>query len=118
MPTKAMARQMTETAGFRRPYLLAVPTGLFLVDLFAGLAVSSGAAEHWLQAGGWGAATLVYLVLAWRRPLPAARRPVDWIVAGAMALFGVVMVLRATLSDATAFRWALVLMAASVAVWF
>jgi hypothetical protein len=111
MPMQAVARQMTEAMGWRRPYLIAVAISWFVVDAFDGLFVPEETPEHWLEAGFWAAATLVYLVLAWRRPLPAAQRLADWAIASGMSVIGVTLVLRATLPDDAAFRWSMVVAA-------
>lgn len=116
MSTEEIAGRLPPTVGWRRSYLFAVAIGWFFVDVFDGLFVPDESPEHWLEAGWWAAATVVYLVLAWRRPLAAEQRPIDWIAVACMAMFGVAMVLRATLPDAIAFRWAVGMMAVVVAV--
>src|SRR5688572_31547783 len=92
MSTGVIARQLTEVAGWRRPYLIAVAISWFVVDVFDGLFVPEETPEHWLEAGFWAAAMLVYGVLAWRRPLPAAQRLTDWVIAGGLAVMGVTLV--------------------------
>jgi hypothetical protein len=109
------ARELTPAWRGRVRYLIAVVVIEFFVDVFDGLVFPEETVEHWVEAAWWAVAVLGYLVLARRRPLPGEQRLADWGIAGCMALIGGTLVLRATLPDALAFRWSILLTAAFVA---
>ncbi|WP_420127632.1 hypothetical protein [Longimicrobium sp.] len=112
------ARERTPAQQARRTYLIAVLVGWFFVDVFDGAVFREEAVEHGVEAGFWAAAALGYVALARLRPPAAEHRLADWVLPAAMAVFGVSMGLRATLPDATAFRWSMVMAAAyMVVVW-
>jgi hypothetical protein len=107
---------LTPAQRTRRTYLIAVIIGWFFVDVFDGTVFPAEAVEHWVEAGFWAIAALGYVALARHRPPAAERRLADWVLLAAMVVFGVSMGLRATLPDATAFRWSMGMAAAYVVV--
>ena len=107
---------MTPAQRARRTYLIAVIIGWFFVDVFDGVVFPDEAVEHWVEAVFSAAAALGYVTLARLRPPAAEHRPADWVLPAAMAVFGVSMGLRATLPDASAFRWSMEIAAAYVVV--
>jgi|GEM_PF-6002855 len=113
------AREITPAWRARRGYLIAMTLiGWFFVDVFDGLVFPEEAVEHWVEAAWWAVAALGYLVLARRRPLPAAQRLADAGIGLGLVMMGVTLALRATLPDNLAFRWSLVVMAAyGLVVW-
>lgn len=103
-------REMTPAHRLRRRLLIGIVAGWAVLDIFDGLFVPQEAREHWLEAAWWFVAAAGYLLLARRRPLPSPTRFGDGVIASGMAAIGATLVLRATLPDADAFRWSIVLM--------
>lgn len=110
-----MSTRLTPAQRARRTYLIAVLISEFFVDVFDGLVFPDEAVEHWVEAAFWAAAVLGYVALARLRPPAPEHRLADWVIPGVMAMFGGTLVLRATLPNALAFRWSILLSAAFVA---
>jgi len=106
------AHDLDSAGRWRRKYLIAAMVAWSFVDVFDGLFVPEEAREHWLEAAFWALATVVYVPFAWRRLLPPKRRLIDAVIVSCGIVFAAMSVLRATLPDAIAFRWAMALFAA------
>lgn len=101
---------------WRRGYLLATMIGWFLVDVLGGALIDGRAWEHGVEAGFWALVAAAYLPFARRRPLPGDGRVADGMMASGALLISAASLLRATLPNTVALRWAMLLLAGWLAV--